>query len=159
MLLAYILYCSYSSILKSSILLPLNYNNEDLIVGLKEKDVSVFSIIYDNYAPALYGGIIREVNDVKIAEQILEKTFLAIWDNPVIQSRYNNHFLIWMISIAKSVTLETLSHISYINRKTEISKGQHQKRVLLVEDDENCIQLVEHIYLLMGLSYKHILPV
>jgi RNA polymerase sigma-70 factor, ECF subfamily len=93
----------------------LKYNTEDLISGLKEKNLNILSAIYDQYAPSVFGVIVREIDEVKTAEQILENTFATMWNNPEIDERYNKHFLLWMISIAKVFTVQALSNISVTN--------------------------------------------
>lgn len=46
----------------------------------KIKDIDAFSCLYDKYASALYGVILKLTPDVKIASIILEKSFIKIWE-------------------------------------------------------------------------------
>ena len=66
---------------------------KDLINQLNESvkilkvDETSFSEVYDKYAPALYGRIIRVVKQKEIAEKILERVFInALVDKKVEQS-------------------------------------------------------------------------
>jgi RNA polymerase sigma-70 factor (ECF subfamily) len=52
----------------------------ELILPAPNKDIAVFSGLYDKYAPALYGVILKLTPDVRVANSILEKSFIKIWD-------------------------------------------------------------------------------
>ena len=46
----------------------------------KIKDIDAFNCLYDKYAPALYGLILKLTHDVQLASSIIEKSFLKIWE-------------------------------------------------------------------------------
>lgn len=48
-------------------------------VSSKINDIDAFRFLYDKYAPALYGAILKLTPDVQIANAVLEKSFLEIW--------------------------------------------------------------------------------
>lgn len=50
----------------------------DQMVPQKSKDIDAFSCLYDTYAPALYGVILKLTPDVQLASNILEKSFVKI---------------------------------------------------------------------------------
>lgn len=50
-----------------------------MMLPSKNKDVDAYTYLYDKYAPALYGVILKLTPDVQIANYILEKSFLKIW--------------------------------------------------------------------------------
>jgi DNA-directed RNA polymerase specialized sigma24 family protein len=87
----------------------LKLSDEELIKMLRQKDISAISILYDKYASAIYGAIFRDVQDVTISEEILQKCFLHIWNNPNFHTKYDSHVLLWMIIIAKRITMENRS--------------------------------------------------
>lgn len=71
----------------------------DLIQQLNESaktlkvDAASFSELYDKYAPALYGRIIRVVKQKEMAEKILERVFInALVDKNVKQSTHTSLF-------------------------------------------------------------------
>ncbi|MEP6595088.1 MAG: hypothetical protein ABJA71_04035 [Ginsengibacter sp.] len=82
---------------------PTEYTDEELIVMLKEKSVTSISILYDRYAPAIYGVILRKVENVELAETILQQTFIHIWNNPTFDDRFKKHLLLCLIIIANSI--------------------------------------------------------
>jgi RNA polymerase sigma-70 factor (ECF subfamily) len=50
------------------------------MVPTQRKNIDSFSCLYDAYAPALYGVILKLTPDVQLAGALLEKSFLKIWD-------------------------------------------------------------------------------
>ena len=45
------------------------------------KDIEDYSGIYDKYAPALYGVILQHIPDRHLAGDILQKSFVKIWED------------------------------------------------------------------------------
>ncbi len=83
--------------------------DDELLLMIKAKNLTGFSILYDKYASAIYGTIYRDVNDVVLAENILQQSFINLWNNPFIEPKYTNRLLLWMLIIAKRATNKTLS--------------------------------------------------
>jgi hypothetical protein len=72
---------------------------QDLIQEINENakstsiDAESVSVLYDKYAPALYGRIIQVVKQKEIAEKILEKVFInALVDKSIKQPTHLTQF-------------------------------------------------------------------
>lgn len=64
-----------------------------------------FSVIYDKYAPAIYGRIMAVITDRKTAEKVLEKIFINMWyqrENPT----YNVSDFTLLMNEARKLTYE-----------------------------------------------------
>ncbi|MBK9732588.1 MAG: hypothetical protein IPO83_15145 [Chitinophagaceae bacterium] len=83
-------------------------NEHDFIRLMKSKDISAIDVVYNHYAPVLYGVIFRITNDEKKSEEILCETFTYIWNhfNEVDVTVQNVCF--WMLSVARQFCFETL---------------------------------------------------
>ena len=55
-------------------------NENTLILKIQNKDEAALSELYDNYSPALYGVIIRMCKDEQHAQNLLQDTFMTVWD-------------------------------------------------------------------------------
>jgi hypothetical protein len=53
----------------------------DLLPALVDGDEGAFALLYDAYAPLLFGIIVRIVGDEKEAENLLQDTFVKIWNH------------------------------------------------------------------------------
>ena len=73
------------------------YSEEELVILLRAQDQSAFSYLYDNYAAALNGIIIRMVDDTQLAEDILQEAFLKIWNNFKQYDTSKGRLFTWMI--------------------------------------------------------------
>jgi len=54
---------------------------KELLMLLKQKNEEAFNYCYDHYAPLLYGVILREVGNERIASGILKSTFIKIFNS------------------------------------------------------------------------------
>jgi RNA polymerase sigma-70 factor (ECF subfamily) len=91
----------------SALVVSIPYKDDELILMIQNKNKNAFALLYDKYAPALYGSIFKLVNDKQVAEQILQQTFLEMWNLPTGQNVSHNHLLLWMMNVARSITSKT----------------------------------------------------
>ncbi len=99
----------------------------DFVAGSRK----AFGKIYIRYAPALLGFISKIVTDKKAAEDILQKSFLAMWDNR--HSLGSQPLFVWMLGITRHTVRsfvdtdaekEIQKALSYVNTyKTPGSNG------------------------------------
>lgn len=83
-------------------------NDKALILKLQNQDESAFSDIYDNYSDALYGVILRMCKDEEISQNILQDTFMTIWDKAKSYDFEKGRFYTWAYRIAKNKALNYL---------------------------------------------------
>jgi len=81
---------------------------EELVPLLLKKSSNGLEILYDNYSATLYGIIQRIVQDEELAEEILKKTFVKIWNNIAQYNPSKDRLQAWLISIARNIALEKL---------------------------------------------------
>jgi RNA polymerase sigma factor (sigma-70 family) len=87
----------------------MNYNNTDiLITALKNKDEQAFAFLYDNYSAALYGVISRIIDDDGTANDILQDTFVSIWENMESYKAEKGTIFTWMLNIARYKAIDQL---------------------------------------------------
>jgi DNA-directed RNA polymerase specialized sigma24 family protein len=91
---------------------------QDLITQISESandDSLSASALYDKYAPALYGRIIRVVKQKDIAEKILERVFMnALVDKNLPQSD-NLTFFTTLINHSRKKTYSTLKALKILD--------------------------------------------
>jgi RNA polymerase sigma-70 factor (ECF subfamily) len=67
-----------------------------------------FGAAYDEYAPVLYGLLLRIVRDPGDAQEILQETFLAGWKDARKFDASRGSELAWLISMARSRAIDRL---------------------------------------------------
>lgn len=77
----------------------------EFIALLIKKDHIAFNYLYDQYAGALYGVILKSAADAASAEEILAVVFKRIVDEVALYDRSRCRFFTWMIIIARNTTL------------------------------------------------------
>lgn len=83
-------------------------DDKALIKRLQNKDETALSLIYDHYSRALYGVIIRICKDEEAAENLLQDTFMTIWEKSNSYDMDKGRFYTWAYRIAKNKTLNYL---------------------------------------------------
>lgn len=79
-----------------------------LIDQLKSKNEKAFNYLYDNYAPALLGVIIRRVKCQSASEEILQNVFLKIWLHIELYSPEKSSLYTWMHTVARNEAIDHL---------------------------------------------------
>ena len=91
------------------------YSENELISLLKSRDSKAFSYLYDNYSPALYTTIAQLVNDMEIANDVLQEVFINIWRKIDTYDQAKGRLFTWMLNIARNASIDTLRSKSYQN--------------------------------------------
>jgi RNA polymerase sigma factor (sigma-70 family) len=80
--------------------------DEQIIELLHRKDVNGISLLYDKYASALYGTIVRVINNTEIAEEALQDTFTKVWRNFESYDSSKGRLFTWLINIARNTAID-----------------------------------------------------
>lgn len=83
------------------------YTQDELIVLIREKNQKAFSYLYDNYSQALFSVINAIVNNVEEAEDVLQRTFLKIWNNFDSYDPEKGRLYTWMLNIGRNLAIDS----------------------------------------------------
>lgn len=127
------------NILSSQLILETKqiYNQDQLIVLIKERNQKAFAFLYDNYSQALFGVINRIVNDQEESEDVLQNTFLKIWNNFDAYDINKGRLYTWMLNIARNLAIDSVrsKQGKIKNKIQETSEYVYHKNKLYVEDN------------------------
>ena len=79
-----------------------------IIARVKQQDKAALGLLYDKYAPAIYGVILRMCGNRELAEDLLQESFLKIWQHIGSYDASKGRFYTWAYRIAKNLTLNSL---------------------------------------------------
>lgn len=96
-------------------------DDKALILKLKSKDESALGLVYDKYSAALYGVIIRMCKDEDIAKNLLQDTFMTIWNKSDTYDFEKGRFYTWAYRIAKNKTLNFLRQPNHLIQIEDLS--------------------------------------
>jgi DNA-directed RNA polymerase specialized sigma24 family protein len=108
---------------------------DELIILLKKKDRKVFDRLYDLYSKALFGIISSACSDVKLAEDILQASFISIWEKIPDFDPSKQHLFGWMLTITRDLMSKML-------RLNSVENSNIQKATNNVTNESNVLFLI-----------------
>lgn len=142
-------------------------NSLEIVKLIKQRDEKGLSYLYDNYSGSLNGIILRILNSEKLAEEVLQQTFLKIWDKIAQYDESKATLFTWMSRIARNSAIdikrlkrtENLAHTDSLDlsihnsRKEEINLAKIDADNLISKLDPKFEAVVSSIYL-KGFTHK-----
>ena len=97
-----------------TILLPLllavhvNDNDEKLVARLQRRDPQALGELYDRYGRLTYALILRVVRDAGIAEDLVQETFLRVWNRVQGFDAQKGSIGPWLLAVARNRAIDYL---------------------------------------------------
>lgn len=86
----------------------LKYTEEELVEMLRQGNKHAFSVLYDNYSAALLGIVKKNISDIEIAEDLLQDSFIKIWNNRSMYDPSKGRLYTWMLNIVRNTSIDYL---------------------------------------------------
>ncbi len=83
-------------------------NEVDLVAGLKTHDAAIFTLLYERYAGALLGVLLRIVHDPDDAADLLQESFVKIWQQGHRYDPTQGRLFTWFLTITRRTALDYL---------------------------------------------------
>ncbi|MFD2561186.1 RNA polymerase sigma factor [Aquimarina rubra] len=93
----------------------------ELIKKLQNQDSYALSKVYDLYSGALYGVILRMCKDEPLAQDLLQETFMKIWQKSHTYNPDKGKFFTWSYRIARNITLNSLRKKDILIQNEDLS--------------------------------------
>lgn len=133
---------------------------EKIIPLLHAQSNEAVGLLYDNYAPALFGVILRVVRSRELAEQVLQDTFVKAWRFGSQYDRAKGRLFTWLLNIARNTAIDATrtGHFKHYAKTDDIQSLAHREsgdslnpehiglRQLVGQLDEKYRVLIEKIY-------------
>jgi RNA polymerase sigma-70 factor, ECF subfamily len=88
-----------------------------LVNLLRQKNREGFSLLYDRYAPALFGVICKMVKDEQIGEDLLQETFIKVWRNIAQFNAEKGTLFTWLLNISRYTVIDYLRSKAHRQRR------------------------------------------
>jgi RNA polymerase sigma-70 factor (ECF subfamily) len=82
--------------------------DEELMSRVAGGDSAAFEALYDRYAPAVLGLLVKTLQDRPLAEEVLQETFWRVWDKGQTFADDRGSFRAWVFSIARRLAIDTI---------------------------------------------------
>ncbi len=93
----------------------ISLSEEELISALRRQDTIAIKALYDMYSGALFGVISRIVLHAEVAEDILQETFVKIWNSSAHYDSSKGRLFTWMMNIARNLSIDKLRSKDFKN--------------------------------------------
>lgn len=80
----------------------------DLVAELQRRDPNAMAELYDRYGRLAYALILRIVRDVGIAEDLVQETFLRVWNRVQFFDQSKGALGPWLLAIARNRAIDYL---------------------------------------------------
>ncbi|MBA3680930.1 MAG: sigma-70 family RNA polymerase sigma factor [Bacteroidetes bacterium] len=97
------------------------YSQEELLSSIQKKDKAAFGLLYDTYSPVIYSVISKQIQDPHLAEEILQKIFVKIWQSIFLFDPSKHRLIAWMLIIARNETNDVIKNPA-INTSLQIQQ-------------------------------------
>ena len=126
---------------KKKISLP----EEELVHALRNHEKVAIEALYDMYSASLYGVISRIVVDVPTAEDVLQETFVKIWNSFSNYSADKGRLFTWMVNIARNLAIDKIRSKGF---KNQLKNHELENNVAFIDEQKNTVYKPE----LMGIK-------
>ena len=114
----------------------ISLSEEDLIAALGKREKIAAEALYDMYSASLFGVISRIVIDTAIAEDVLQDTFVKIWNSFASYSAEKGRLFTWMVNIARNLAIDKIRSKDFKNQ----NKNQElENNVTFIDEKRNTV--------------------
>ena len=113
--------------------LTLMQNDNTLIQDLKNKDERALSLLYDKYSGAIYSVILKMIRDEGKAQNLLQDTFMTVWEKAERYDESKGRFYTWVYRIAKNKTLNVLRKTDMFIQTDDFSVHTNKEDAISIE--------------------------
>ncbi len=106
----------------------LRLSEDMLVVGLKNNDSLAMSALYQMYSDSLYKVISTIVVIEEVAQDLLQETFIKIWNSFKMYDASKGRLYTWMARLARNLSIDYLRSSNHRNSSVceDLSEVTHQ---------------------------------
>jgi RNA polymerase sigma-70 factor (ECF subfamily) len=106
------------------------------VLALRNREKIAIEALYDMYSSSLYGIISRIVLDTPTAEDVLQETFVKIWNSFASYSTEKGRLFTWMVNIARNLAIDKIRSKDFKNQ----NKNQElENNVTFIDEQRNTV--------------------
>jgi RNA polymerase sigma factor (sigma-70 family) len=114
----------------------ISLSEDELIRALRNREKIAVEALYDMYSASLFGVISRIVIDTATAEDVLQDTFVKIWNSFSSYSAEKGRLFTWMVNIARNLSIDKIRSKDFKNQ----NKNQElENNVTFIDEQRNTV--------------------
>ncbi len=84
-----------------------------IVEGLQNGDQQAIASLYDEYAPSLYGIVLRIVRSEGLAQDVVQDAFVKAWRNGSRYDASKGTLFTWLLNIARNTAIDKTRSLGY----------------------------------------------
>lgn len=114
----------------------ISLSEEELVLALRQREKIAVEALYDMYSSSLFGVISRIINDTATSEDVLQDTFVKIWNSFASYSTEKGRLFTWMVNIARNLAIDKIRSKDFKNQ----NKNQElENNVAFIDEQRNTV--------------------
>ncbi|HTK21329.1 MAG TPA: sigma-70 family RNA polymerase sigma factor [Mucilaginibacter sp.] len=114
----------------------ISLSEEELVLALRQREKIAVEALYDMYSASLFGVIVRIVIDEAIAEDILQDTFVKIWNSFSSYNTEKGRLFTWMVNIARNLAIDKIRSKDF---KNQTKNQELENNVTFIDEQRNTV--------------------
>jgi RNA polymerase sigma factor (sigma-70 family) len=90
-------------------------SEDELVRAIRQRDKAGAEALYDMYSASLFGVIYRIVQHDAIAEDLLQETFVKIWNSFASFDPAKGRLFTWMVNVARNLSIDKIRSKDFRN--------------------------------------------
>lgn len=116
-------------------------NDADLIRRLKERDEKALAELYDRYGRIAYSLIFRIVRNGAAAEDLVQETFLRVWNRVHGFDTEKGALGPWLLTVARNRAIDFLRSVEGRHRETAFEMQRFEQPELFVDFEKDILNM------------------
>jgi len=106
------------------------YSEKELVCALQSRDEQAMSVLYDRYSKALFNVIYRLLDNQEISEDVLQESFVKIWNNIANYDEAKGTLFTWMLNVCRNNAIDKTRSREFKNsaKKQSIDSNVHMEQ-------------------------------
>jgi RNA polymerase sigma factor (sigma-70 family) len=114
----------------------ISLSEDELVRALRNREKIAIEALYDMYSASLFGVISRIITDTAVAEDVLQETFVKIWNSFSSYSAEKGRLFTWMVNITRNMAIDKIRSKDFKNH----DKNQElENNVTFIDEQRNTV--------------------
>jgi RNA polymerase sigma factor (sigma-70 family) len=114
----------------------ISLSEEELVLALRNREKIAVEALYDMYSASLFGVISRIITDTPVAEDVLQETFVKIWNSFSGYSAEKGRLFTWMVNIARNLAIDKIRSKDF---KNQAKNHELENNVTFIDEQRNTV--------------------
>ncbi|MFD1614651.1 RNA polymerase sigma factor [Gelatiniphilus marinus] len=118
---------------------------KDIVDRLENGDKKAITLLYENYADALYGVIKKVITDDETAQDVLQETFVKIWRYSKKYDSSKAKLFTWLYRIAYNTAIDKIRSLKNKTEKEVQMETSSVYKVSFGELNQDVLDIKKHL--------------